>query len=115
MGEPCKNGPKESCRPTAQAVLDGGCVFESPKCDKCVWRPGSSRTRWGSFTAPALLQTLINRNPGGVLLLREKERRGEKKKREGESKGREGEEKGETKESERERRGGEIIRREGKG
>ena len=58
MGEPCKNGPKESCRPTAQAVLDGGCVFESPKCDKYVWRPGSSRTRWGSFTAPALLQTL---------------------------------------------------------
>jgi len=34
-----------------------------------------------------------NRNRGGVLLLREKERRGEKKKREGESKGREGEEK----------------------
>jgi len=27
-------------------------VVESPKCDKCVRRPGTAWTRWGSFSAP---------------------------------------------------------------
>ena len=36
------------------------CVFESPKCDKCLWRPGSARSRWMSLNAPP---TPFSRNP----------------------------------------------------
>jgi len=27
-------------------------AFESPKCDKCVWRLGSALTPWRSYSAP---------------------------------------------------------------
>jgi len=40
-------------------------VFESPKCDKCVWRPGSARTSWESLSAPPNPLAAIG---GGVLL-----------------------------------------------
>jgi len=42
-------------------------VYESPKCDNCVWRPGSVQTHWGSFSIPLDPLTAIG---GGVLLLR---------------------------------------------
>jgi len=57
-------------------------------CDKCVWRPGSARTRWGSFSAPPNLLAAIG---GEVLLLRGSEERG------GEGRGKKREMKGEGK------------------
>jgi len=42
-------------------------VVESSKGGKCVWRPGSDRTRWGSFSAPPDLLAAIG---AAVLVLR---------------------------------------------
>jgi len=60
-------------------------VVDSPKCDKCVWWPGSTRTRWGNFSAsPDPLAATGER----VLLLRGREGRG------GRNREREGKEEG---------------------
>jgi len=59
-------------------------VFESPKIDKCVWRPGSAQIRSGSFNAPPDLLTAIG---GGVLLLKGKWGRERAGKRKGKEKG----------------------------
>ena len=71
-------------------------VFECPKCDKCVWRPGSARTRWGSFSASPDSLAAIG---GGDLILR--------------GRGAEGTEKGRGKERGRNRerrvRGGDCL------
>jgi len=42
-------------------------VFESPKCDKCSWQPGSAQTHLGTFSAPPDLLAAIGE---WVLLLR---------------------------------------------
>jgi len=53
---------------------------------KCVWRPGSARTRWGSYSAPPDPLAIIRGGEGG----KGKERVGNRK-REGEGRqGREG-------------------------
>jgi len=57
-----------------------GRAFDSPKCDKCVWRPGSTRSRWESFSAPPDSLATIGR---GVLLLRGRKREGEEEERGG--------------------------------
>jgi len=41
-------------------------AFSEPKC---VWRPGSTRTRWGSLSATP---DPLSRNQGGVLLTKGK-------------------------------------------
>ena len=58
----------------ASSLYDRRHFFDSPKCDKCVWRPDCARSRWGSFSAPPDLLAAIW---GGVLLLRGRERGGE--------------------------------------
>ena len=59
--------------------------FLAQNAPKCVWRPGSARTRWGSLSAPPRPPS---RNKG-CLLLREG-RDGEREGRTGETRGGEG-------------------------
>ena len=62
-------------------------VILNQNVPKCVWRPGSARTRWGSLSAPPD-PLAVNRGRGRV-------RKGEGGKgKRGKGKGREGKEKG---------------------
>ena len=40
------------CRRQMSCCQSLDAFVESPTYDKCVWRPGSARTHWGSFNVP---------------------------------------------------------------
>jgi len=72
------------CRRQMSCCQSLDAFVESPTYGKCVWRPGSARTHWGSFNAPPDPLVAIG---GGVLLLRGKEGRGGEEKEAKEERG----------------------------